>query len=68
MKSNKKQFRELKDVMLGGAVVGQTATLFTNPGHPGQTAGGLVGVAVAGATANVAFDIVSGRKTKRKRR
>lgn len=66
---SKKDFKKMQDAAFGGALALQSTRLLSDRSTAGLigTTEGFVGIGVAGAVANVSYNMVSGKK-KRKRR
>jgi hypothetical protein len=64
-------FRKLKNLALGGSLAAGAASLIPHARHPDVLIGsvpGFVGIGVAGKASDVAFDMIGGRRKKRKKR
>jgi len=69
-KKNKEELRQANDAIYGGALTLQSTRLLKDRSLEGLvgTTEGFVGIGVAGAVSNVAFNMVSPPKKKKKRR
>ena len=65
-----KKYKKMQDTVFGGALALQSTRLLKDRSVSGLTgtAEGFVGIGVTGAVGNMAFDMVSTPKYKRKRR
>ena len=64
---NKKRLRQANDALFGGALALQSTRLLSDRSTAGLTgtATGFVGIGVAGAMSNVAFNMVTPKKKRR---
>ena len=69
-KKYRKDFEQMKDMANMGAVTLQSTRLLTDKTTVGRigTATGMVGIGVAGSMSNMAFDMVTRKPKKKKRR
>ena len=69
-KKSKKELRRANDAIFGGALTLQGTRLLSDRSTTGMigTTTGFVGIGVAGAVSNVAFNMVSQPKYKKKKR
>ena len=68
---NMKKMRKAKDTVFGGALLLQSSKLITKPmttANMIDTSIGFVGIGVAGTMADIAFDMVEGKKRKKRKR